>query len=339
LSVSYCSWNASDILVMSAASETGKFRVVEAIQGDTPIGTVLTLQELAPPEGDATSLAEVAESTDPWNPRARFRFAAMDIFPAPPLRASDRIIVFLRRPGVPPEYDPGNPKVSVIGWQPANFWQELRASTVWLQDGMAYGYGQTINPGASHLMAMRATEEQVRRQIRAVLDLRAALDRALASTDPADRAWQLAALVRSGDLAARNSALGHLESGGAEAVDALDGLLADPDLWGSYWAIASSLVNTNVADIHLARILDNETRYWRRTCPGLQINWAATGMGAPAAHYRLAATLLELPGPESAQDRAAVAAFAQVWKTCPPTNQYAQDRVFPEIDRRLHNGR
>jgi hypothetical protein len=83
-----------------------------------------------------------------------------DILPAPPLRTTDRIIVFLRKPGVPPEYDLGNPKESVIGWQPANFWEELRASTIWPQDGVAYGYGQTINPGYSHLGRLRVTEEQ-----------------------------------------------------------------------------------------------------------------------------------------------------------------------------------
>lgn len=59
LSIGYCSWNASDILVLSLAPEKGKFAVVEAIKGDTPAGTLLTSEELTPPDGDATSLANV----------------------------------------------------------------------------------------------------------------------------------------------------------------------------------------------------------------------------------------------------------------------------------------
>ena len=151
LDVAYCSWNASDILVMSTTPEKGRFEVAEVIKGDTPIGTRLTLQELSPPDGDTTPLAEVAASADPWNRGLHPELVQKDILPAPPLRTTDRIIVFLRKPGVPPEYDLGNPKESVIGWQPANFWEELRASTIWPQDGVAYGYGQTINPGYSHL--------------------------------------------------------------------------------------------------------------------------------------------------------------------------------------------
>ena len=60
LNVSACSWNASDILVMAPTHERGEFRVIEAIKGDTPLGTVLMLEGLALPDGVTSPLAELA---------------------------------------------------------------------------------------------------------------------------------------------------------------------------------------------------------------------------------------------------------------------------------------
>ena len=105
----------SGILVMSMTSQKGKFELAEVIKRDTPFGTRLSLEELAPPDRDTTPLAEVAAFADAWNPQLHSELVQKDVLRAPPLRATDRIVVFLRKPGVPPEYDLGNPKASVIG--------------------------------------------------------------------------------------------------------------------------------------------------------------------------------------------------------------------------------
>ena len=317
--------------------------MVEAIKGDTPIGTVLNLPELTPPNGDTTSLADVAALADPWNPRLHPELTRTDVLPSPPLRAADRMIVFLREAGAPSDLDLGKPKASVIGWQPANFWEELRASTIWLQDGRSYGYGQSINPGYSHLLLLRVTEDQIRQQIRSVLDLRSAMDRALGTADPAGRAKQLAALVRSDFSLATASALSHLAAGGADALAELEAMLVDPNLSPKYPLIAGALAKIHTPDIHLAQILDRETRFWTGTCPILQGDWFKTApaqtVEAPETHYMIAGELLTLDKLQSAPDRAAVMAFAQVWKTCPPMNERRTDQISPEIDRLLSTGR
>ena len=338
MNLSVCTWNASDILVMSPVSKGGQFRVVEAIQGDTPIGTVVTLAELAPPDGEVTSLADVAEFADIWSPRFRRDLEHRDILPAPPMGTLDRVIVFLRRPGVEPEYTPGNVKADTVGWQPANWWGDLRTSAIWLQDGEAYGYGQNINPGPSHLMRWKVTEEQVRAEIREVQKLRAAMDQALGNPSAAARRLQLVELVRSSDRTATASALQRLERND-EGADALEQLLLDPTLMEKHRQIVWSLQNIH-ATIHLARILEGETFYWGQKCRELPMNWIQSmSVHDPTEwHYALDVTLLAgVPTVTSAQDRTAVEAFAQAWSTCPvrDTSQTVEP-LSQSADRLLH---
>jgi hypothetical protein len=255
---------------------------------------------------------------------------------SPPLRATDRIIVFMRRPGAPPELDLGNPKASTKGWQPAGIWEELRASTVWLQEGVAYGYGQTINPGYSHLLKLRVTEEQIRNQIRSVLDLRAAMDRAVVNPDLGERAKQLATLVRTNNSMATYSALNHLTGGGPDAVQVLEASLLDPGLAQKYPLIAGTLAKFPTSETHFARILEGETSYWRRTCPSLQPNWYNGAFSptaeAPETHWGITRELLAVRGLASDRDRAAVMELAEVWKTCPAIHEPGLDPITGAID-------
>src|SRR5579862_6344829 len=184
LELSVCSWNATDILV-TVLTQKGNFQVVEVIKGDTRPGSVLTLDGLTPPVGVTSALRKLA-----WEATLK----------PPPLRPKDRVIVFLRRPGVPLEYDP-RPDLTrnTDSWQAAYWWGDLRTSAVWLQGGAAYGFAQTTNPGSSHLIDLRSAERKVRQHIRAILRLRESLDRARSLTEPAEQAKKLAVLVRSSE--------------------------------------------------------------------------------------------------------------------------------------------
>jgi hypothetical protein len=161
--------------------------------------------------------------------------------------------------------------------------------------------------------------------------------------DPVNRAKQLASLVRTDDFVATHSALNHLASGGAAAMEVLEAMLADPSLSRRHGDIAGSLVKIDTPDIHLAQILDRETRYWTRTCPGLQPNWFNTGAAntaeAPERHWALARALVTVRKLQSEQDRDAIAAFAEVWTTCPPINAAGMDPIAAEIDRLLSSNR
>jgi hypothetical protein len=315
LNISACSWNASDILVMAPTHVSTEFRVVEAIKGDTPLGTVLMLEGLAPPDGVTSPLAELAAQPDD--------IRATPFEAAPPIGETDRVIVFLRRPGAQPEYTPRpDLPADTVGWQPANWEGDLRTSTIWLQSGVAYGFWQTINPGPSHLVVLRSTEEKLREEIRAVLRLRESLDRSLANPDQEARAKELAVLVRSDDPVARLSALRHLEGGGGAGAEALQELLADPSLLRQHAAIVGALVRTGASDLHLDQILERETRYWAQACRALPLHWGDLTLlpdETPRWHQSLAYdTLAGIRQFHLKRDLAAVREFAAVWNTCPP---------------------
>src|ERR1700683_205909 len=59
-----CGWNATDVLVISQTADRSIFRVDEVIKGDTPIGTLLDLDDLAPPDRVSSSLRRLAEGDD-----------------------------------------------------------------------------------------------------------------------------------------------------------------------------------------------------------------------------------------------------------------------------------
>lgn len=343
LNISDCAWNASDILVMSPAVDSKSLRVVEVIKGSTEIGAVIGLPELAWADADAYSMAEIVSWFDFSGSRPPRELPNVTVWPAPGMRPSDRIIVFLRRPGVHPEYEPRpDLPASVEGWQPAHSWGEMRTSAVWLQDGVAYGFAQTINPGPSHLTKLRMSEAKIREEIRVTLDLRAKMDRALADPDRASRVRQFAELVRSPNLTTpAYSALRHLESEGGEAVEVLNGLLEDPNLASKYWTIADSLLKTHMPDIHLSRILDRESRYWNQTCPMLSSNWGDQMRPqlnlTPIDHESLAHSLLSgTHRLDLIEDRVAVNMLLQAWKGCPPMYESTPDQLAPEAERLLH---
>jgi len=104
--------------------------------------------------------------------------------------------------------------VGTSAWEPANHIGDLRTSAVWIQDGVTYGFLQTMNPGPTHLTALLVSEAELRKSIQSVLRLRDAMDRAVANPDPVLRGRQLAALARSGNEFARMSAFQKLELGG-----------------------------------------------------------------------------------------------------------------------------
>jgi hypothetical protein len=335
-----CTWNASDILVMVPTENKASFRVVESIKGDTPVGTVLLLDDLAPhDDAPLRPLRALVYSSDPFNVPA----TALTV---PPIGKDDRMIAFLRRPGAMPEYNPRpDLPVTAFGWQPAAWYGGFLTSAVWLQDGAAFAFVQTMNPGPTHLVDLMWTEGKIREQIHTVLLLRDALDRALANPDPETRSKQLADLVRADRTFAQSSALRHLESGGTAATAALLDLLADQTLLGQHSAILEALVKSNPRDLDLGPMLRQETRYWTRACRTLQTGWwnstAIQVDDTPRSHYtRVYAILRGIQQLHLTKNVPQVREFAEAWRTCPPMDKTDRrpDQISEEIDLLLNAG-
>jgi hypothetical protein len=317
-----CTWNATDIVIVTPSGTLTQFKVVEIIKGDLHAGRVLELPGLASSKGGSKRLAELDGDyqSHPFEPGHEFE-------DAPPARQGDRLIVFLRRPGALPEYNPRpDLPVDADGWQPAQLWGGFLTSAVWIQGGKLYAYSQTMNPGPTHLVGYKDREEVVRSQIAAVLKLRAAMDRAAATSDAVERSRQLVTLVRSGNVLggifARLSGLSKLAAGGGAEANALLALLSDESLLGWHQDIIRALVGKPMADSRFGGFLNQETEYWSKVCNSLKSGWW-NDIGDPANelwrdHYTRAYALLDaIRARKLSEPTPEIRRFAVVWSQCP----------------------
>ena len=318
-----CSWNATDIAVVTPAGGLTQFKIVETIKGDLARGDMLELPGLASTKGRSKKLAELLGDQSTFHPDDTFQ-------DPPPAQPGDRLIVFLRRSG-PTE-----------GWQPAQPWGSLLTSAVWIQDGNLYAYLQTYNPGPTHLANYKASEEEVRSQISAVLGLRAAMDQAAAISDPVERSRKLAVLVRSGTVPggmfARASAIEKLAAGGeAEASTLLD-LLSDQSLLGWHQDIIQALAGKPVADFQFGKFLSEETTYWSQACPTLKAGWWNDPNNPEVErlrdHYTRAQALLEaIRAHRLLEPIPQVREFAAAYSRCSaPGDRGEKDQITEELN-------
>lgn len=311
-----CTWNATDILIMVPAQRQYPLRVVGTIHGNTRVGSEITLGDyLFAPAGAAARLSELSAAWD------------HPFISAPPVRNGTRAVLFLRRPGAAPEYNPRpDLPVSIAGWQPANWWGDQLTSTVWLEDGAAYGFRQVMNPGPSRLVHLGLNESQLREEVRRVLDQRQLLDHALGRRDATNRSAEPAALVRSNKGVPRWSALAHLSAEGAAGAKVLQELLADGKLLPWHDQVINALLKTGVPGLSFAEVMVQETQYWTPTCRLLPRGWwnqpPYGQYDIAKAHYgRAYAALIAIRQRHNNSDLRSVRDFAAIWKTCPPIDE------------------
>jgi hypothetical protein len=325
-----CSWNATEIVVLAPMTQAGTFKVLETLKGELTPGTPLELPGLIPSQRGAAKLSELSNG-DFDHP-----FESV-----PPVGENDRLIVFLRRPSALPE-DNQRPDLPVgtSAWEPANLMGDLRTSAVWIQDGVTYGFLQTINPGPTHLTMLRMSEAELRRSIQSVLLLRGAMDQAVANANPVERSRQLAALVRSRNEIARMSAMEKLKRGGAAEANVLLDLLSDQNLLGWHQDFVGALVGMRVANVRFAQLLSEETTYWSKACRTLNPGWwngaSYSDVETTRNHYTRAYALLEAIHELSLSEATPAARdFAAVWSTCPPLEEREKTNQISEALKSL----
>jgi hypothetical protein len=320
--LSRCAWEATDVVELAIAPDRARFRVVTSLKGGIQPGAIKILPELAPPAGDHSLLEDWA-----------FDFPDLRSYKvAPPIRDVDRLIVFLR---------PGD--------TPAN-WTML-TSAIWLQNGAAYAFQQTMNPGPTHLVNFLSAaqidnrkrvwkrpgeqnEALVRSDIRRLLQLREAFDHAVANPDAMARAAELARLVTSGDDVVIRGTLAKLSDEGPIAAHALRPFLNDDSLLNAHFQILDSMAATGARDIRLDSVIRRETRYWSRTChQTLEANWLRTYGEPPALHYlRLVSALKTIHTLGINGDLPAVGEFGKVMDHC---QQLSQQQELAELTAAL----
>jgi hypothetical protein len=295
---------------LAIAPGESRFRVVASIKGGTRIGATKFLPELAPPAHQHSLLKDLITI---WPDEHPYQIA-------PPIRETDRLIVFLR-----------------AGNEPAN-WTML-TSTIWLQDAVGYTFKQTMNPGPTHLVPYfiedfqiekgkpiwkpKPNEAQIRAEINSRLQLRATFDHAVANHNLVQQVAELAGLVTSGDDVAIRGTLAQLNLEGPEAARALRPFLEDDRLLNVHFQILDTIALTGARDIHLDSIISHETNYWAQTCHAtLDGNWARN-YGEPSAfHYlRLISALKAIRALGISGDLPAVREFLKLMNGCRHLNQ------------------
>ena len=298
-----CAWNATDIVVLAPEFRAETFSVLETIKGELAPGASIELPGLTPAQSNTARLGELAKG-DFEHP-----FEAL-----PPVEESDRLIVFLRRPA------------STSPWQPASKWGDFRVSAVWIQDGVAYGFLQTMNPGPTHLTELGMNEAQLRESVDSVLQIRGAMDHAVANADPVERSRELAALVRSEKPIVKMSAIERLKRGGAAEAHVLVGLVSDESLLGWHQDFVGALVAMHAAGVPFAQFLNEETNYWFHVCGTLSPGWwnrpPYSDFEIAKNHYtRAHALLMGIHELAVSEAKPAVRDFASAWSTCPPAGE------------------
>jgi hypothetical protein len=305
--LSSCSWNASDILELAVTQDEAHFRVVATIKGGTQPGAIKIIPELAP-TSDEHSLFKNLAGCLPFDNGGCYQ-------KAPPIRDIDRLILFLR---------PGD--------QPAG--ATLLTSAIWLQDGVAYVFEQTFNPGPTHLEALFSasqrvrtstgwwpvleSEPEVRADIARLLLWKGSFDHAVSEPNASARATELAQLVTSKDRIVVRNALEKLSAEGQAGADALLPLLDDEDLLMQHFQILDTIAATKARGIQVAPIIQREVTYWARTCDQvLDPNWARNYGEAPAFHYlRLVSALKTIDALGIADDLPTVQELAKLNRQC-----------------------
>jgi len=292
---SKCAWEATDVLELAVAPGAARFRVVASIKGATQPGSIKVLPELAPPPDDHSLLKDLLSNFPYLHP--------YEI--APPIRDVDRLIVFL-----------------LPGDKPTNW--TILTSAIWFQDGVAYSFEQTMNPGPTHLVAYsRQNEALVRANISHLLKLRETFDHAVANPNVVARVAELAQLLKAGDDVVTRGTLAQLAGEGPEAAHALRPFLDDDSLLNEHFQILDSIAATGARDIRLDWVIRSETEYWAQTCQQrFDENWVRNYGQPPSYHYlRLVSALKTIRTLGIDSDLPAVRQFRDVLNQCRQLNQ------------------
>ncbi|MBA4067732.1 MAG: hypothetical protein C0501_29335 [Isosphaera sp.] len=148
-----------------------------------------------------------------------------------------RLVLFLRKGG--PKYDRGQ----VVGsWSAAHFTGQFDVSTLWVEDGQAFGLEQWINPGPQEMTRLGTEAEFKAGVARLNETVRGLIAKARAAEKPADRAKILAGVV-TGSPGFAAEAFAGLEWCGPAAVPALRTILAkdlvgEPEVVGALSVMA-----------------------------------------------------------------------------------------------------
>ena len=253
----YCSWHATDVVLVEVTPKLGVFRVMEPWKGGLKAGHLVTVSELQPPSGAMEIAAYPREFED------IVRGGLNEQIPAQ--RVGSQMVLFLKE----------SPEASSDHRKSADLLGEMKASAIWIDGGQLYAFRQLMNPGPSVLVPWDMSLDKMRDRVSEIDRIELDLAKAIAIEDGAARAERLKLYVRSDILEARKRALSELGKSGPKALPTIREMLADPafaDEGAEFVRVFAEAGGESVGK-ELNMRLREQVKFWEATAPTLSIGW------------------------------------------------------------------
>lgn len=298
------SWKATEIVVVTEEEKIdGNVRVLEVWKGDLKAGTELSVPELA-------SFAEEEKRTESslFSPRAKNQNSPMIVTGA-------KMVLFLKAPAENSDK-----------WQPANLYNEMSVSLVWIEQGETFGYVQVMNPGPSVLIRLRLSEKELQTQVAQIVKTQSALLKTSSLNNLSQRAQTLRKFTSSDHYYARELAFEELAKCGAAALPVLRNMLDDETLLHRHGDVVEALGQAGGTSVgaELTSLVETETKFWKETAPKLKQGWW-NGTGVQEAerqtlqnrYSKVLSALYALKKMKYPECKRAVTQFRDFWRSLP----------------------
>ena len=255
-SLDYCSWHATDIVLVELTPRPGVFRVVESWRGDLEAGNLVVVLELQPPIG-AMEISAYPRSFDEIQ-----NGGLNEQIPAQPV--GSRMVLFLKK-------EAGSSQQ----WRPADFFGEMKTSAVWIDGGQLYRFQQVMNPGPSILMPWDMGLDKMKDRVKEIRRTQLELAKVIAIADSAARAEGLKVYVRSDLREAQQLALSELGKTGPKGLPAIREMLSDPAFADEGAELVKAFAEAGGESVgqELDRRLQEQLKFWQATGPTLFLGW------------------------------------------------------------------
>jgi hypothetical protein len=256
-SLDYCSWHATDIVLVEATPKPGVFRAIESWKGDLKAGNLVTVPKLQPPAGAMEIFAYPREFDDIVKGRLNERIPAQ--------RIGSQMVLFLKE----------SPEAPGDHWTSADLFGEMKASAVWIDGGQLYAFRQLVNPGPSVLVPWDMSLDKMRDRVSEIGRIELDLVKVSAIEDGAARAGGLKVYVRSDILEAQQVALSALQKSGPKALPVIRGMLSDPAFADERAELVKAFAEAGGESVgeELDLRLQEQVRFWQATAPTLPVGW------------------------------------------------------------------
>lgn len=253
---SYCSWNATDIIVARSDDKfDGNIEVLEIWKGRLKKGDRIIIPDLK--EFSAEKERDVVKNIDPAVEKIRNKTI---------LRVTgDRMVLYLNKS-----------KSDANTWVPIEP-DGIRYSMAWVELKDVYAFGQQFNPGRSSLHFLGVKEAELKKELDEVVSTKLSVTKSL-EEDSLNKQLDviLPFLLNQENAGFIHSAiLDSVARKGRKGLAVLKEILKNDklsDLHGSAISVMPFL-GPDVASSALRNVIDDEIVFWKEAAPNLKKGW------------------------------------------------------------------